>query len=755
MNQLREATTANQAYFQSERFTGIKRLYSARQVAEQQGTIFNDYSVAKNASQDFFELLSEKFAKGEQITTFGPYTPSQAVMMKRAGIEGIYLGGWATSAKGSMDEDPGADLASYPLSQVPNEAAGIVRALLTADKNQHYMRANMTAEQREKQPAHDFRPFIIADADTGHGGEAHVRNLIRRFVEAGVTGYHIEDQKPGTKKCGHQGGKVLVPVDEQIKRLNAARFQLDLMRVPGLIVARTDAEAATLLESIGDERDQPFVLGATVLDTPAYKAVFLVCHQALAEAGAEPVYGHELYELPEEECQQAMTFLEEKGIIEAINELKTPLQSDVASEFEPAYQKVLNTLVQTWEKEAQVMTIGKALLAAFDEADTTPTNESLRTELQAFVATATLKQVRKKAETLGLSLSWEADLAKTPEGYYQVKGGIPYAIAKSLAVAPFCDLLWMETKTADLKDAKEFADAIHTVYPEKMLAYNLSPSFNWDSTGMTEAEMKQFPEELGKMGFVFNFITYGGHQIDGLASDEFSNALQEEGMLALARVQRKFRLLDSPYKKPQTHVGGPRLDGALTATSGRTATTKAMGKGSTEFQHVLHTELPVETLNSWLAQWKETHQIGFATKAELKPLTPGSDTMELVVKSGNETLANMVFNQVTDRNGTRILRVQDQNTFANSLRRKRLMTLLHLFVTNRFASDLVHYLTPSVDNEKQVSAMQEMGIYSTVSGSIDQIIVATTIAEEVQTYVSDETKIIQLLNKQVSLEQTV
>ena len=184
----------------------------------------------------------------KSITTFGPYSPGQAVTMKRMGIEGIYLGGWATSAKGSITEDPGPDLASYPLSQVPDEAAGLVRALLTADRNQQYLRLQMTEEQRAATPAVDYRPFIIADADTGHGGDPHVRNLIRRFVEAGVSGYHIEDQRPGTKKCGHQGGKVLVPSDEQIKRLNTARFQLDIMRVPGIIVARTDAEAANLID---------------------------------------------------------------------------------------------------------------------------------------------------------------------------------------------------------------------------------------------------------------------------------------------------------------------------------------------------------------------------------------------------------------------------------------------------------------------------------------------------------------------------
>ena len=239
------------------RFDGIVRLYSPRQVAEQQGTISGDYTVARRAAEEFYALLRELFEQRKQITTFGPYSPGQAVMMKRMGMEGIYLGGWATSAKGSLAEDPGPDLASYPLSQVPDEAAGLVRALLTADKNQHFARVRMTEEQRKATPAVDYRPFIIADADTGHGGDAHVRNLIRRFVEVGVPGYHIEDQKPGAKKCGHQGGKVLVAEDEQIKRLNAARLQLDIMRVPGIIVARTDAEAATFIESRSDERDQP------------------------------------------------------------------------------------------------------------------------------------------------------------------------------------------------------------------------------------------------------------------------------------------------------------------------------------------------------------------------------------------------------------------------------------------------------------------------------------------------------------------
>src|ERR1700758_1402737 len=305
---------ATQRYFDSPRFEGIVRLYTARQVVEQRGTIPVDYTVARDAATAFYDRLRELFAQKKSITTFGPYSPGQAVAMKRMGIEGIYLGGWATSAKGSISEDPGPDLASYPLSQVPDDAAVLVRALLTADRNQEYQRLQMSEQQRAAAKEYDFRPFIIADADTGHGGDPHVRNLIRRFVEIGVPGYHIEDQRPGTKKCGHQGGKVLVPSDEQIKRLNAARFQLDIMRVPGIIVARTDAEAANLIDTRADERDQPFLLGATNLKIPSYKSCVLAVMRRFYDLGVKELNGHLLYALADSEYGIANAWLERQGI---------------------------------------------------------------------------------------------------------------------------------------------------------------------------------------------------------------------------------------------------------------------------------------------------------------------------------------------------------------------------------------------------------------------------------------------------------
>lgn len=716
-----------QRYFDSPRFEGITRLYTARQVVEQRGTIPVDYTVAREASKAFYVRLRELFAEKKSITTFGPYSPGQAVTMKRMGIEGIYLGGWATSAKGSVTEDPGPDLASYPLSQVPDEAAGLVRALLTADRNQQYLRLQMTPEQRSTAPVYDYRPFIIADADTGHGGDPHVRNLIRRFVEAGVSGYHIEDQRPGTKKCGHQGGKVLVPSDEQIKRLNTARFQLDIMRVPGIIVARTDAEAANLVESRSDERDQPFLLGATNLKVPPYKSCFLAMVRRFYDSGVTELNGHLLYALPEGEYAVADAWLDKHGIGAAVSEAATAWLDGRKGSLDALFDKVESQFVEAWQDDAGLETYGDAVaeLLKFREGE----GESLEMSVadwNAFAKTASLYAAREKARALGIDAAWDCERGKTPEGYYQVRGGIPYAIAKSLAAAPFADLLWMETKTADLADAKEFADAVHAVYPDKMLAYNLSPSFNWDTTGMSDEEMRAFPEELGKMGFVFNFMTYGGHQIDGVAAEEFATALRQDGMLALARLQRKMRLVESPYRTPQTLVGGPRSDAALAASSGRTATTKAMGKGSTQHQHLVQTEVPKKLLEDWLALWGEHYELGEKLRVTLRPRRAGSDVLELGIYGADdgEKLADVVFDPIKDRHGRSILQVRDQNTYAEKLRQKRLMTVIHLWMVHRFKADAVYYVTPTEDNVYQADKMKAHGIFSDVHKDVGEILVA-------------------------------
>jgi isocitrate lyase len=734
---LEDELETTRRWMEGERFARTTRLHSVRQIVEQRGIIETDYPVARNAADRFYARLRDLFDQRLSITTYGPYSPGQAVAMKRAGIETIYLGGWATSAKGSADEDPGPDLASYPLGQVPNEAAGLVRALLTADRNQRFARSRMTEALRDATPEIDFEPWIIADADTGHGGDAHVRNLIRRFVEAGVPGYHIEDQKPGAKKCGHQGGKVLVPSDEQIKRLNAARFQLDTMGVAGIIVARTDAEAANLLDGCADERDQPFILGVTNLEVPAYRAGYLAVMRRLHGAGLTDINGHLLYAIPEADYAAADAWLEEVGLTDVIDRAAAAHRADASSNSEETLDAVADRFLEAWQDRAGLKTLGQAVgdLISFREDEGFDLEMSVEEWMQ-FAGTASWSATRAKVAELGLQGTWDPERARTPEGYYQVQGGIPYAIAKSLAAAPFADLLWMETKTADLDDARQFAEAIHAVHPDQMLAYNLSPSFNWDTTGMTDEEMRLFPAELGKLGYVFNFITYGGHQIDGLAAEEFATALREDGMVALARLQRRLRLLESPYRTPQTLVGGPRADAALLAASGQTATTKAMGPGSTQTQHLVQTEVPSKLLAGWLVRWATHQGLPATLSVSLRPHTAGSEVLELsVLEPSGEKVANIVFATIVDRRGRSILSVRDQNTFDTALRRKRLMTLLHLFLIHRYRVSAVHYLTPTDDNRRQGQRMLELGIFKSVNDEVGEIIVADVNAAVVRALV--------------------
>src|SRR4051812_31993551 len=418
MSSFDRQVTEVREWFATPRFDGIKRLHTAREVVEQRGTIRAEYSVASDTAAAFHARLRELFAQKKSITTFGPFSPGQAVAMKRTGIEAIYLGGWATSAKGSSGEDPGPDLASYPLSQVPNEAAPIVRALLTADKNQYFARARMSEEQRKALPPPvDFRPFIIADADTGHGGDAHVRNLIRRFVEVGVPGYHIEDQKPGVKKCGHQGGKVLVSEDEQIKRLSAARFQLDIMQVPGILVARTDAESATLLDGRSDERDQPFILGATNVDLPSFKVAFLAILRRFSRRGMEELSGWQLYATGEDEYAAADAWLESTGLVELLEQSVADYVKGGSVAVDATLDKVFDRFVDVWQAEANVKTYGEAVADAMRFLTSEGVVfEMTEEEWLTFAARASFYAISEKAKSIGVHVEWDCELAKSPDG---------------------------------------------------------------------------------------------------------------------------------------------------------------------------------------------------------------------------------------------------------------------------------------------------------------------------------------------------
>ena len=227
------------------------------------------------------------------------------------------------------------------------------------------------------------------------------------------------------------------------------------------------------------------------------------------------------------------------------------------------------------------------------------------------------------------------------------------------------------------------------------------------------------------MGFVFNFITYGGHQIDGLASEEFASALRQDGMLALARLQRKFRLLESGYRTPQTLVGGPRADAALMSISGRTSTTKAMGKGSTQHQHLVQTEVPPKLLEEWLDVWRQHHGVPGKLRVALKPHTAESDLLELALVSadGREEARRHLRQHPRPARAQHPLGSRPEQ-LRPRLRKKRLMTLAQLFLFHRYKVDSVHYVTPTEDNQRQAEGMKARGLFRSVVQEVGEIIVA-------------------------------
>ena len=235
-----------------------------------------------------------------------------------------------------------------------------------------------------------------------------------------------------------------------------------------------------------------------------------------------------------------------------------------------------------------------------------------------------------------------------------------------------------------------------------------------------------------------------------MASEEFATAIKQDGMLALARLQRKIRLVDSPYRTPQTLVGGPRLDAALAASSGRTATTKAMGKASTQHQHLVQTEVPTAVLEEWLAIWAAHYSLPGPLRVELRPHRAGAELLELqIIGTSREKLANVIFSPIRDRLGHRILSVRDQNTFDEALRKKRLMTVIHLFLVHRYKADLVHYVSPTDDNSYQTEKMKAHGIFSDVSHEVGQIIVADVDASRVAELLApDSQALMKLIAKQ-------
>jgi isocitrate lyase len=408
-----------------DRWRGIARCYSPDDVRKLAGSLTVRHTLAENGARRLWELLHTR----DYVPTLGTFTGNQAVQQVKAGLEAIYLSGWQVAADANTSGNMYPDQSLYPVDSVPAIVRRINKALQRADQIQTMEQAEGKADK----PLDYFVP-IIADAEAGFGGPLNVFELMKAMIEAGAAAVHFEDQLASEKKCGHLGGKVLVPTRTFIRTLNAARLASDVMGVPTLIMARTDAEAARLITSDIDEADAPFVTGE-----------------------------------------------------------------------------------------------------------------------------------------------------RTEEGFFQLKGGLDAAIARGIAYAPYADLIWCETSTPSLEDAKRFSEAVRKHHPDQMLAYNCSPSFNW-AKHMDRAAMQTFQRELGAMGYKYQFITLAGFHNLSHSTFDLARRYKADGMAAYSELQQAefaSEVHGFTATRHQREVGTSYFDSVSTVVSGGRSSTTAM-KASTE-----------------------------------------------------------------------------------------------------------------------------------------------------------------------------
>jgi isocitrate lyase len=361
------------------RWANVKRSYTAEDVIRLRGSVTEEHTLARRGANRLWELLQTEDA----VRALGAITGNQAVQQVRAGLQAIYLSGWQVAADGNVAGQTYPDQSLYPVNSVPQMVRRINNALLRADQISWAERSADSTAPRQ----HWLAP-IVADAEAGFGGALNAFELMKSMIAAGAAGVHYEDQLASEKKCGHLGGKVLIPTGQHVKTLTAARLAADVENVPTLLIARTDAHSATLLTSDVDERDRPFVTGE-----------------------------------------------------------------------------------------------------------------------------------------------------RTAEGFYRVRGGMAPCIARGLAYAPYSELLWMETSTPDLDEAREFAEGIKAVYPDQMLAYNCSPSFNWRAR-LDETTIAKFQKELAAMGYRFQFITLAGFHALNYSMFDLAQGYAHEDMTAYVKLQQ-------------------------------------------------------------------------------------------------------------------------------------------------------------------------------------------------------------------------
>ncbi len=405
------------------RWNGVERPYAEEDVRKLRGSIKINYTLADLGSRKLWELLNTE----DYVHSLGALTGNQAMQQVRAGLKAIYCSGWQCAADANISGQMYPDQSLYPANSVPQLVKRINQALQRADQIEH-SEGNMSRDW--------FAP-IVADAEAGFGGPLNAFELMKGMIESGAAGVHFEDQLSSEKKCGHLGGKVLVPTKQFIKTLVAARLAADVCGVPTVLIARTDANSAKLLTSDVDEYDHEFMTGE-----------------------------------------------------------------------------------------------------------------------------------------------------RTPEGFYRVQGGLDQAIARGLAYAPYCDLIWCETSKPDLDEARRFAESIHEKYPGKMLAYNCSPSFNWKKN-LDDKTIAKFQRELGAMGYKYQFVTLAGFHSLNMSMFELATGYRDNGMTSYSALQEKeFASEDIGYTatRHQREVGTGYFDAVSQTISGGESSTLALKESTEEEQ---------------------------------------------------------------------------------------------------------------------------------------------------------------------------